>query len=126
MWSNRISFTKSANSWNCSSVSPGNPTIRDVRNVICSLRLRILCNKATIFSRVSLRFIRCNTVLLICCSGISIYLHTFGSVMIVSSNSSEKCFGYKYNIRIHSIPSIFANRFNNSESSGVPLFKSAP
>ena len=64
MRSNRASATKSISSWNCSSVSPGKPTIRLVRRV--KPMSRAFFNMRRMSAAVPRRFMRRRSVSLMC------------------------------------------------------------
>ena len=89
MRSKRNSLQKSTSSECCSGVSPGNPEMNVVRRTRPGMRSRSLRKSASVCARGG-RFIASSARLLMCCSGMSMYLQTFGFAAISSMRSSEK------------------------------------
>ena len=125
--SNLISFTKSQSSSNCSSVSPGKSN--DDRGAQCNMCrsisnfLKQTLNITTIIATIHLLQ---NIVINMLQRNLSTYLQSFGSLTIISNNSSEKNVGYRYSMRIHSMPSTVVNSFNNVVNNGLPALRSIP
>ena len=112
--SNFAFLTNSKSSPNCSSVSPGKPTIKLVLNVTFGILFLIFSNKFSIFSFEVFLFILFNTAFDICCIGISKYLAILGLFATVSISSSVIPSGYEYKNLIHSIPFILLISCNSS------------
>jgi hypothetical protein len=90
---NRARSTTSSVSAKSASVSPGKPTMNEVRTATPGTRSRILSTMPSRFPRPVGRFIRRRTGSLACCSGMSTYLTTFSSDAIASRIGSLRVAG---------------------------------
>mmetsp|Transcript_4375 Transcript_4375/g.10938 ORF Transcript_4375/g.10938 Transcript_4375/m.10938 type:complete len:220 (+) Transcript_4375:192-851(+) len=89
MRSKRKPRTKSTSPACCSSLSPGKPLMKVVRSTRPGMRSRSFCSRFSVCARGG-RFMPSSTRLSMCCSGMSMYLHTLGLFAISSMRDSVK------------------------------------